>query len=190
MISNANPQQQQQTPIDSWADDYNDQPSSFTFPKNFANGSSKYNEMPWKPAANTSNFNTAPTAFNSATRNGNQANLRIPSSHRHTSNGIVPSSVPEDGGFDEGISSIGDGITEAGFGAQQADSSLRTLYFCGLHPSTSYRDLLSVLKGGKILSINVQVNRSATVTFHEGAADFLAWVKRNDLYLNSKRVSR
>lgn len=98
--------------------------------------------------------------------------------------------MPEDGGFEEGISSFGDGNTEFGFGTQQKDTAMRTLYFCGFHPRTTYRDLLSVIKGGKILSINLPSGRSATVTFHDGAGEYLAWVKRNDIYLHSKRVSR
>ena len=64
----------------------------------------------------------------------------------------------------------------------------RTLYFAGLSDRTTYKDLLSVIKGGKLLSVNMRGERSATVTFLDGAADFLAWAKRNDIYLSSKRV--
>lgn len=64
----------------------------------------------------------------------------------------------------------------------------RTLYFHGFSDRTTYRDLLSVIKGGKLLSVNLRAERSATVTFLEGASDFLTWAKRNDIYLNSKRV--
>lgn len=188
LISGAN-SKPQTTRVDSWADDFNDDPPTFSLPKNIANGSNKHGEMSWKPRANAPNTNTMPGAanFSSTNRNGTPANLRVPSSHRHFSNGVVPSSVPEDAGFDEGISSLGD--TEPGLGGQQTDSTMRTLYFCGLHPRTTYSDLLSVVKGGKVLSINLRSERSATVTFYSGAADYLAWVKRNDIYLHSKRVS-
>jgi hypothetical protein len=65
----------------------------------------------------------------------------------------------------------------------------RTIFFSGLSERTTYRDLLSVIKGGRLLSVNIRPERTATVSFLEGAADFLAWVKKNDIYLQSKRVS-
>ncbi|KAF2167253.1 hypothetical protein M409DRAFT_54435 [Zasmidium cellare ATCC 36951] len=188
LISGSEPQPQRQTRVDSWADDYNDNPSAFGIPHMLANGTGNHNGTSWKPGINHSNLQAALGAPNFTTRNGAQNNLRIPSSQRHPSNGIVPSSVPEDGGFEEGISSFGDGNTEYANGNHQADSAMRTLYFCGFHPRTTYRDLLSVIKGGKILSINLRAERSATVTFHDGAAEYLAWVKRNDIYLHGKRV--
>lgn len=189
MISGAE-SKPQQTRVDSWADDYNDNAQPFDFPHAFANGNGNHNGASWRPEVSQSNYNTAPGASNFITRNAPHPNLRIPSSQRHLSNGFVHSSVPEDGGFEEGISSFGDGNTDFGPGAQQTDSAMRTLYFCGFHPRTTYRDLLSVIKGGKILSINLRAERSATVTFHDGAGEYLAWVKRNDIYLHSKRVSR
>lgn len=64
----------------------------------------------------------------------------------------------------------------------------RTLFFSGLSERTTYKDLMSVVKGGKIVS-SVMNNSSALVTFATGAADFLAWSKRNDVYLQGKRVS-
>ena len=73
----------------------------------------------------------------------------------------------------------------------------RSLYFSNLSTRTTYSDLVSILKGGKILNMtlrkdpnNVRSDGSATVSFLDGAAEFLAWSKRNDLYLHSKRVSR
>lgn len=63
----------------------------------------------------------------------------------------------------------------------------RTLYFTGLSDRTTYRDLLSVIKGGKLVSVGMG-ERTATVSFVEGAAEFLAWAKRNDIYLQTKRV--
>ncbi|KAM0719274.1 hypothetical protein Q7P37_005179 [Cladosporium fusiforme] len=66
-------------------------------------------------------------------------------------------------------------------------ASLRTLYFSGLSNRTTYKDLFSVLKGGKIASVVLR-HESAVVCFVDGAANFLAWSKRNDVYLQGKRV--
>lgn len=82
-------------------------------------------------------------------------------------------------------------IDETNYGTRTVSGSneRRTLYFSGFSERTTYRDLLSVIKGGKLLSINMRSERSATVSFLDGAADFLAWAKRNDIYLHTKRVS-
>lgn len=64
----------------------------------------------------------------------------------------------------------------------------RTLFLSGLSERTTYKDLMSAIKGGKIVSC-VMNNSSALVTFATGAAEFLAWSKRNDIYLQDKRVS-
>lgn len=190
LISGAQPQPQQ-TRVDSWADEFNDDAQGFELMPTFGNGASARNGASFRPGVSQPNFDTAaPTASTFTPRTTLQPNFRMSSSHRHPSNGLIPSSSPEDGGFEEGISSFGDGNTEFGLGAQQKDSAMRTLYFCGLHPRTTYRDLLSVIKGGKLVNINMPSERTATVTFRDGAADYLAWVKRNDIYLHSKRVSR
>jgi hypothetical protein len=44
-----------------------------------------------------------------------------------------------------------------------------------------------VIKGGKVIS-SVLRNNGALVTLATGAAEFLAWSKRNDIYLQGKRV--
>ena len=64
----------------------------------------------------------------------------------------------------------------------------RTLYLIGFAASTTYRDLLSIMKGGKLLSVHLRPDRCALATFYDGAQDFLAWSKRNDIYLKTKRV--
>lgn len=64
----------------------------------------------------------------------------------------------------------------------------RTLYLTGLPERTTYRDLISVIKGGRLISILLRHGRSATVTLLTGAGEFLAWSKRNDIYLHTKRV--
>lgn len=65
--------------------------------------------------------------------------------------------------------------------------SSRTLYFSGLSRHTTYKDLFSILKGGKIVSVVLR-HDSASVCFANGAASFLAWSKRNDIHLKGKRV--
>lgn len=67
-------------------------------------------------------------------------------------------------------------------------TSQRTLYFAGLPEGTTYKDLISVVKGGKLLNVTMRSERSATVSFVDGATDFLAWAKRNDIYIHHKRV--
>lgn len=63
-----------------------------------------------------------------------------------------------------------------------------TLFFSGLSEWTTYKDLMSIIKGGKVIS-SVLRNNGALVTLATGAAKFLAWSKRNDIYLQGKRVS-
>lgn len=64
----------------------------------------------------------------------------------------------------------------------------RTLYFAGLPEGTTYKEVVSLVKGGKLLNVAMRSERSATVSFVDRAADFLAWAKRNDIYLRHKRV--
>lgn len=112
----------------------------------------------------------------------------MPNLHRHISYGI--SSGVDENAFDYDDDFDDETNNQAIPGANfvPPTNERRTLYFSGFSDRTTYRDLLSVIKGGKLLSINLRSERSATVTFLEGAAEFLAWAKRNDIYLNSKRV--
>lgn len=136
LIAGATVPEQQQRPVDSWADDYDDQPMPYCQPKPFVSGPSKSNGMSWRSNSNTD-----------------------------------------------------DGNTELDTTARgRAGETLRTLYFCNLSPKTSYKDLASVIKGGKVLSITIRSERSATVTFLDAAADYLTWSKRNDVYLHARRV--
>jgi hypothetical protein len=64
----------------------------------------------------------------------------------------------------------------------------RTLLISNLSDRTTHKDLVDVIRGGRLLDIYLRNDRSATVSFVEGAQDFLSWVKKNDLYLNAKRV--
>jgi hypothetical protein len=64
----------------------------------------------------------------------------------------------------------------------------RTLYFAGLPAGTTHKDLVKVLRGGRILDIYLRKDRSATVSFIEGAQEFLKYAKRHDIYIHQKRV--
>ena len=66
----------------------------------------------------------------------------------------------------------------------------RTLYFAGLPVGTTHKDLVKVLRGGRILDIYFRKDRSAAVSFVEGAQEFLKYAKRHDIYIHQKRVSR
>ena len=65
----------------------------------------------------------------------------------------------------------------------------RTVYITNLSDRTTHKDLAGIIRGGRLLDIFLRNDRSATVSFVEGAADFLAYAKRNDIYLHTKRVS-
>jgi hypothetical protein len=65
----------------------------------------------------------------------------------------------------------------------------RTVLITSLPERTTHKDLVGIVRGGRLLDIFLRNDRTATVSFVEGAADFLAYVKRNDIYLNTKRVS-
>lgn len=118
-----------------------------------------------------------------------QASLRAPSAQRQTSYGFAPSSAPDDPGFNDADSFLAEGDAEPGLAAPTG-TTLRTLYFCGFPGKTTLRDLLSVIRGGKILNVNMRSSKSATVTFLDAAADYLAWVRKNDIYIHAKRVSK
>ena len=88
----------------------------------------------------------------------------------------------EDDVLDENMPVVGDSRSPS------STQSQGTLFFSGLSDRTTYKDLMSVVKGGKIIS-SVLRNNGALVTYATGAAEFLAWSKRNDIYLQGKRVS-
>ncbi|RMX75350.1 hypothetical protein D0869_11714 [Hortaea werneckii] len=103
--------------------------------------------------------------------------------------------LPDDSAFDGDGDDEDDNLIEEGRPSMLQPPGLhpsnerRTLYFSGFSDRTTYKDFVSVIKGGQILSINLRPERSGTVTFLEGADAFLAWVRRHDIYLHSKRVS-
>jgi hypothetical protein len=64
----------------------------------------------------------------------------------------------------------------------------RTILFTNLSDKTTHKDLTNLVRGGRLLDIYLRNDRCATVSFLEGAADFMAYAKRKDLYLHTKRV--
>jgi hypothetical protein len=65
----------------------------------------------------------------------------------------------------------------------------RTLLIANLSERTTHKDLAGIIRGGRLLDIFLRTDHTATISFVEGAAEFLAYTKRTDIYLHTKRVS-
>jgi hypothetical protein len=65
----------------------------------------------------------------------------------------------------------------------------RTVFIANLPEGTTHKDVAGIVRGGRLLDLFLRNDRSATVSFVEGAAEYLAHAKRNDIYLRTKRVS-
>lgn len=99
-------------------------------------------------------------------------------------------SIPDDAGYDVDGENETDGYAapSAPLGNLQNGQPNRTLYFLGLSERTTFADFVTIVKGGKVANM-VMRGDCALVTFLSGAPEFLAWSKRNDIYLQGKRVS-
>ncbi|KAL6718394.1 hypothetical protein ACLMJK_004483 [Lecanora helva] len=67
----------------------------------------------------------------------------------------------------------------------------RTITVKNLSDRTTHKDIVHFVKGGLVLDIFLRTNeRSASISFVEGAAaqNFMAYVKRNDIYVHGKRL--
>lgn len=64
----------------------------------------------------------------------------------------------------------------------------RSLCFTNLPEKTTHAELTSIIKGGRLLDVYVRNDRTATVSFVEGAKEFLNYAKKTDLYLRTKRI--
>jgi hypothetical protein len=64
----------------------------------------------------------------------------------------------------------------------------RTVLITNLPDRTTHKDLAGIVRGGRLLDIFLRNDKSATISFVKGAAEFLAHTKRNDIYLHMKRV--
>jgi hypothetical protein len=65
----------------------------------------------------------------------------------------------------------------------------RTVLITNLPERTTHKDLVNIVRGGRLLDIFLRNDRTATISFVEGAAEFLFYAKRTDIYLYTKRVS-
>lgn len=174
--------------ISAWADDFKDQLPPYERALHHSNNAGSFRATQWRHDGSTHGFNLAPGSgpYRVPSAHAPHSQLRVPSFQRQLSYGATPSSVPDDGGFDDG-ESLADDATQS-HRYVNGSTEKRTLYLSGFTERTTYQDLVSTIKGGKLLSINLRSERSATVTFLDGAADFLNWAKRNDVYLHSKRI--
>lgn len=179
-----------QPSINSWADDCNEMPPAYPYGHPSACPAAPRNRASWRSGASVPSFNLAPGSriFHREARHPAPLDLRVSDSRRRVSCAVHPASVLDNILFDEADSLIDEHDNVEPTTTQNNGTPLRTLYFSGLSARTTYRDLLSVIKGGKLLGVNLRSERSATATFADGAADYLAWVKRNDIYVQGKRV--
>ncbi len=74
---------------------------------------------------------------------------------------------------------------------QFARAEQRTITVKNLWDRATHRDIVDLIRGGLVLDIYLRSNeRSASISFVEGssAQEFMAYVKRNDIYVHGKRV--
>lgn len=66
----------------------------------------------------------------------------------------------------------------------------RTLELSSLSPDTMMKDVTEHIRGGMVIEIHTFNNRSVRVSFLRGsdAQAFRTYARRNDIYINSKRV--
>ncbi|KAF2786137.1 hypothetical protein K505DRAFT_368477 [Melanomma pulvis-pyrius CBS 109.77] len=64
----------------------------------------------------------------------------------------------------------------------------RTILINNLSDRATHKDLVGIIRGGRLLDIFLRNDRSATISFVEGAQEFLAYAKRKDIYLHTKRL--
>ncbi|KAI6830003.1 hypothetical protein KC365_g9018 [Hortaea werneckii] len=159
---------------------------------NYQNQTSLHQDVHWRR-----NDSIPSSTFHDGNSQQTQAGatLQVPKFSQAASYGAHASSIPDDSAFDEDDDDDDDdNLIEEGRPSILQPPGLypsnerRTLYFSGFSDRTTYKDLVSVIKGGQLLSINLRPERSGTVTFLDGAEAFLAWVRRHDIYLHSKRI--
>ena len=84
----------------------------------------------------------------------------------------------------------GDGDAPLAPLARAARPDQRTIVLSNLSDRATYKDVTNILRGGRLLDVYIRSDRTAIVSFVEGAADFMAYAKKNDVYMHAKRVSR
>ncbi|KAI6864758.1 hypothetical protein KC338_g5330 [Hortaea werneckii] len=171
-------------------DTFDSQSSAYYSNLNYQSQNGLYQDVRWRRNGSSS------SAFRDSNSQQTQAGatLQVPSLSRHASYGAPPSSIPDDSAFDDDHDDDDDDLIEESRRSLlqppglHPSSERRTLYFSGFSDRTTYKDFVSIIKGGQLLSVNLRPERSGTVTFLDGAEAFLAWVRRHDIYLHSKRI--
>lgn len=67
----------------------------------------------------------------------------------------------------------------------------RTIIFKNISDRTTHQDIVNVVRGGSLLDVYLRSQeKAANVSFVRGSAaqDFMAYVKRNDIYIHGRRV--
>ena len=76
---------------------------------------------------------------------------------------------------------------------QYTRAGQRTIVAKNLSDRATHKDIVDIIRGGAVLDIFLRTNeRSASISFVEESAaqNFMNHAKRNDIYVNGKRVSR
>ena len=106
--------------------------------------------------------------------------------YRHSSSGQDDSSFTPDFEKDDGF--LMPGRADKPYYARNEQ---RTLLIKGISERTTHKDIVSFIRGGTLLDVYLRSNeRSASVSFVEGSAaqEFMAYAKKNDIYVHGKRV--
>jgi len=93
----------------------------------------------------------------------------------------------------DGFSETGNGYADHGRRQQYAKNSQRTVQLSNLPEAVTHAEIVGVVRGGMLLDIYLRSNdRVAAISFleEEHAKAFFHYVKRNDLYIRGKRVSK
>lgn len=182
-------------PTSAWTDDFGDHTAAYNYHDSPQDGiATSSRDSQWKANGLSANFNPVrgPGAYLNGDASQPQAGagLMPPDFFRQPSCGAPPSSVPDEVAYEDD-EHVPDEAGPATFQAPglHLGTERRTLYFNGLSDRTTYKDFIQVIKGGKVLSVILRPERSALVTFLDGADAFLTYAKRHDIYLHSKRVS-
>ncbi|TKA67324.1 hypothetical protein B0A49_04622 [Cryomyces minteri] len=65
----------------------------------------------------------------------------------------------------------------------------RTVLISNLSDRTTHKDITNIIRGGRLLDVYLRSHdRTAIVSFVEGAVDFFNYAKRNDFYIHTKRL--
>ncbi|KAL9578322.1 MAG: hypothetical protein Q9212_005791 [Teloschistes hypoglaucus] len=106
----------------------------------------------------------------------------------HRSSGPYEANIISDDGGGEGAFKS---VPKSGL-ASQSKQERRTIVLKNLCDKITHKDIVTVVRGGSLLDVYLRPqDKSASVSFVESAAaeDFLAYVKRNDVYIHGRRIS-